>query len=173
MACRRSHQPQHRLACLSPSRSRCQYHQALFSPQPSPQLRDSLAGSWCRPPYHPVSTRSLHPRTHSRLPASVTQTFAHSAQPTASIADLQSRPGATVTEVTETLNRPHLEIADIIRAQGERFVARNRSWIRWAHQRAVQRLDHARQGDYLVKDDVSISKTSCRWSPRFNGDFID
>ena len=38
--------------------------------------------------------------------------------------------------------------------------------------RAVQRLYHSRQGDYLAKDDVSISKQVGVVS-RFNGNFID
>lgn len=42
------------------------------------------------------------------------------------------------------MNRPHLEIADIIRAQGERFVARNRSWIHWAHQKVLRAIVHCR-----------------------------
>jgi integrase/recombinase XerD len=75
-------QSQHRLARLSPSGSRCRYYQALFPSQPSPQLCNALAGSWCRSPHHPVFARPLHPRTHSRLPASGTQTFAYRAQPT-------------------------------------------------------------------------------------------
>ncbi len=42
------------------------------------------------------------------------------------------------------MNRPHLEIADIIRAQGERFLARNRSWIHWAHQKVLRAIVHCR-----------------------------
>jgi len=42
------------------------------------------------------------------------------------------------------MNRPHLEIADIIRAQGEPFVARNRSWIHWAHQKVLRAIVHCR-----------------------------
>jgi Putative transposase/Transposase zinc-binding domain len=42
------------------------------------------------------------------------------------------------------MNRPPLEIADIIRAQGERFLARNRSWIHWAHQKVLRAIVHCR-----------------------------
>jgi hypothetical protein len=38
--------------------------------------------------------------------------------------------------------------------------------------RAVQRLYHSRQGDYLAKDDVSISK-QVEVVSRSNGNFID
>jgi hypothetical protein len=38
--------------------------------------------------------------------------------------------------------------------------------------RALQRLYHSRQGDYLAKDDVPISKQVDVVS-RFNGNFID
>jgi Putative transposase/Transposase zinc-binding domain len=42
------------------------------------------------------------------------------------------------------MNRPHLEVADIIRAQGERFLASNRSWIHWAHQKVLRAIAHCR-----------------------------
>jgi hypothetical protein len=42
------------------------------------------------------------------------------------------------------MNRPQLEIADIVRAQGQRFVARNRSWIHWAHQKVLRAIVHCR-----------------------------
>jgi Putative transposase/Transposase zinc-binding domain len=42
------------------------------------------------------------------------------------------------------MNPPHLEVADIIRAQGERFLARNRAWIHWAHEKVLRAIAHCR-----------------------------
>ncbi|MFZ1052576.1 MAG: IS91 family transposase [Candidatus Sulfotelmatobacter sp.] len=42
------------------------------------------------------------------------------------------------------MNRPHLEVADIVRAQGERFLANNRSWIHWAHQKVLRAIANCR-----------------------------
>jgi len=42
------------------------------------------------------------------------------------------------------MNSPHLEVADIIRAQGERFLACNRSWIHWTHQKVLRAIAHCR-----------------------------
>jgi len=42
------------------------------------------------------------------------------------------------------MKRPHLEVADIVRAQGESFIANNGSWIHWAHQRVLRAIAHCR-----------------------------
>jgi hypothetical protein len=42
------------------------------------------------------------------------------------------------------MNRPHIEVADIVRAQGERFLANNRSWIHWAHQKVLRAIANCR-----------------------------
>ena len=46
--------------------------------------------------------------------------------------------------------RPTLEVADIIRAQGQSFIERSRSWMTWAHQdspwRATNRTAASRCG---------------------------
>jgi Putative transposase/Transposase zinc-binding domain len=42
------------------------------------------------------------------------------------------------------MNPPHLEVADIIRAQGEPFLARNRAWIHWAHEKVLRAIAHCR-----------------------------
>jgi predicted nucleic acid-binding Zn ribbon protein len=40
--------------------------------------------------------------------------------------------------------RPHLEVADIVRAQGEHFIANNRTWIHWVHQKVLRAIAHCR-----------------------------
>jgi hypothetical protein len=68
------------------------------------------------------------------------------------------------------MNRPPLEVADIIRAAGEAFIERNRHWLRWKHVkvlRAIQRCRTAALGGHL--DECTrcghrppISYNSCR-----------
>ena len=50
------------------------------------------------------------------------------------------------------MNRPTLEVADIIRAVGDRFVDRNRGWLQWLHIKVLHAIEHCRTaalGGYL------------------------
>lgn len=38
------------------------------------------------------------------------------------------------------MNRPPLEMADIVRAQGRRFIENNRPWLHWIHQKVLLAL---------------------------------
>ena len=42
------------------------------------------------------------------------------------------------------MSRPTLEVADIIRAQGKRFIENNRSWLRWPHLKVLQAIERCR-----------------------------
>jgi len=42
------------------------------------------------------------------------------------------------------MNRPPFEVADIIRAHGDSFVERNRSWLTWFHLRVLFAIEHCR-----------------------------
>ena len=42
------------------------------------------------------------------------------------------------------MNRPPFEVADIIRAHGNSFVERNRSWLTWFHLRILFAIEHCR-----------------------------
>jgi predicted Zn-ribbon and HTH transcriptional regulator len=42
------------------------------------------------------------------------------------------------------VNRPPFEVADIIRAHGNSFVDRNRSWLTWLHLRVLFAIEHCR-----------------------------
>jgi len=42
------------------------------------------------------------------------------------------------------MNRPPFEVADIIRAHGNSFVERNRSWLTWLHLRILFAIEHCR-----------------------------
>jgi len=68
------------------------------------------------------------------------------------------------------MNRPPLEVADIVRAAGEAFIERNRHWLRWKHVkvlRAIQRCRTTALGGHLDEcmrcgHRVPISYNSCR-----------
>jgi hypothetical protein len=42
------------------------------------------------------------------------------------------------------VNRPPFEVADIIRAQGDRFIEKNRSWLHWKHVKVLQAIARCR-----------------------------
>jgi hypothetical protein len=42
------------------------------------------------------------------------------------------------------VNRPSVEVADIIRAQGDRFIENNRSWLRWPHLKVLRAIARCR-----------------------------
>jgi putative transposase/transposase-like zinc-binding protein len=67
------------------------------------------------------------------------------------------------------MSRPTLEVADIIRAHGKRFIENNRSWLRWPHLkvlRAIERCRTAALGGHRDHCDrcghEAISFNSCR-----------
>jgi hypothetical protein len=68
------------------------------------------------------------------------------------------------------MNRPPLEVADIVRAAGEAFIERNCHWLRWKHVkvlRAIQRCRTAALGGHLDEcmrcgHRAPISYNSCR-----------
>jgi len=67
------------------------------------------------------------------------------------------------------MNRPPLEVADLVRAAGEAFIERNRSWIRWKHVKVLRAIAHCRTaalGGHLDEctrcGHRAISYNSCR-----------
>ena len=67
------------------------------------------------------------------------------------------------------MNRPPFEVADIIRAHGNRFVEKNRSWLTWFHLRVLFAIEHCRTavlGGHLDRccqcGHEATSFTSCR-----------
>ena len=67
------------------------------------------------------------------------------------------------------MSRPTLEVADIIRAQGKRFIENNRSWLRWPHLKVLQAIERCRTaalGGHRDRCDrcghEAISFNSCR-----------
>ena len=68
------------------------------------------------------------------------------------------------------MNRPPLEVADLIRSAGAAFIERNRQWIRWKHVkvlRAIARCRTAALGGHVDQctrcgHRATISYNSCR-----------
>ena len=63
------------------------------------------------------------------------------------------------------MNRPHLEVADIVRAHGELFIANNRSWIHWVHQKVLRAIATAVLQSWV---DISISAPVVAIAPSFS-----
>jgi hypothetical protein len=42
------------------------------------------------------------------------------------------------------MNRPPFEVADIIRAYGNSFIEKKRSWLTWLHLRVLFAIEHCR-----------------------------
>jgi Putative transposase/Transposase zinc-binding domain len=67
------------------------------------------------------------------------------------------------------VNRPPFEVADIIRAQGNRFIEKNRSWLHWRHVKVLHAIARCRTSalgghrDQCPRCDYqAISYNSCR-----------
>jgi len=67
------------------------------------------------------------------------------------------------------MNRPPFEVADIIRQYGNRFIAKNRSWLTWLHLRVLYAIEFCRTatlGGHLDRcsrcGHEAISYNSCR-----------
>lgn len=68
------------------------------------------------------------------------------------------------------MNRPPFEVADIIRAAGDRFVEGNRSWLRWMHIKVLNAIERCRTAALGGHKDrcarcgyaAAISYNSCR-----------
>ncbi len=68
------------------------------------------------------------------------------------------------------MNRPPFEVADIIRAVGDRFVERNRSWLQWIHVKVLNAIERCRTAALGGHKDrcsrcgyaAAISYNSCR-----------
>ena len=68
------------------------------------------------------------------------------------------------------MNRPPLEVADIVRYAGESFIERSRRWINWQHQKvllAITRCRTAALGGHRDRcadcgHTVAVSYNSCR-----------
>ena len=67
------------------------------------------------------------------------------------------------------MNRPPLEVADLIRSEGAAFLERNRQWIRWKHVKvllAIARCRTAARGGHVDEctrcgHRATISYNSC------------
>jgi Transposase zinc-binding domain len=66
------------------------------------------------------------------------------------------------------MNRPPLEVADIIRSQRESFLEQSRSWIGWQHRKVLDAIERCRTAALGAHRDrcsdcghVAISYNSC------------
>jgi hypothetical protein len=59
-------------------------------------------------------------------------------------ADYSTSVSVRLSKATETMTRPLLEVADIVRAQGNRFIQTSCRWIHWSHRKVLQTMARCR-----------------------------
>src|SRR5580700_2204762 len=74
-----------------------------------------------------------------------------------------------LSKATEKMTRPLLEVADIVRAQGNRFIQTSCRWIHWSHRKVLQAIARCRTAALGGHRDQcprygyrALSFTSCR-----------
>jgi integrase/recombinase XerD len=134
------------------------------SSYPAPLLCHSSARSRRRPAHHPDAARTSRPGGNDDLSASLPAASQRHRQSAGCTPDPRRRRADP-----QRMNRPPLEVADIVRCAGQSFVERSRKWICWQHQKvllAITRCRTAALGGH--RDQCSdcghsaISYNSCR-----------
>src|SRR5438132_9839882 len=152
-------------------RSEARWNQKTCVPaHAAPLLCHTPSGKWDRSVHHPDVAGTRGPGNHIRLPARLPPSFAGRRQSGGNYFDCQTRYGEAVQKESETMTRPAVEVADILRAQGSNFMDRYRNGIRFQQlkvMRAIVRCRTAALGGHIDKclqcgKDWGLSFNSCR-----------
>src|SRR5207253_1876164 len=92
-------------------------------------LRNSSSGKWDRPLHHPDVAGARGSGDYLRLLACIPPSFAGRRQSGGGPFDFQTRYGEAVQKESETMTRPAVEVADILRARDNAFIDRHQSRI--------------------------------------------
>src|SRR5260370_16812376 len=107
------------------------------------QLRHGFGGGRGRSTDSASTAGTRRPQAHFHLPSFVgapSQGRRHTArQPRA----IEPGPSETVPEAAQEMKPPPFEVADIIRAHGNSFIEKNRSWLTWLHLLVLFPIDHS------------------------------
>ena len=148
-------------ACGPTRRSNAQAHP---STHPAPLLCHSSAGSRRRPAHHSDATRPPRPGRDDDLSASLATASQRNRQSAG-----RSHAGHTRRTDAERMNRPPLEMADIVRFAGQSFLQRSQRWINWQHQKVLLAITRCRTAALGGHRDccsgcghTAISYNSCR-----------
>src|ERR1700676_1429322 len=120
------------------------YSEADLAPYIAPQLRNASTGSRRGSAHDPAFARAHRHQAHHGLPASLATSPARSGEPAGCACGLCSHTGEAFTEQASQVSRPPLEVADIIRARGNRFIENNRSWLHWKHVKVLHAIARCR-----------------------------
>ena len=126
LAGRCAHHGEDRLDCRGRGRETSWHQQACVSAHAPAQFRYSHAGSRRGSAHDPGAARSCQARAHNRLPALVPASSAGSSQSAGNHRGVQPDEVKRSRTRIRAMSRPTLEVADIIRAAGNRFSDSNR-----------------------------------------------
>jgi integrase/recombinase XerD len=145
------------------------HQEAHISPHAEAQFRHTYARSRSRSADHPGAARAFQARTLDRLSAPVATPPAGDSQSTGSDRSITDRRSKALQETDEAMSRPTLEVADIVRAVGNRFLEKYKSHFAWVHRKvldAIVRCRTAALGGHLDRcarcGHQAISFNSCR-----------
>src|ERR1035437_5572269 len=120
------------------------HYQARSSSSPAPQLCHAPAGRRRRPPQHPSAARSRGHPGHDHLSAPVPEAPASRCQSARRNPGLVFGHCARQGQASPAMSRPPVEVADIIRAWGDRFFESNWRWLHWSHVKALNAIERCR-----------------------------
>src|ERR1039458_623927 len=136
---------------------------------PAPQLRDPPARSRSGPAHHSGAARPCLARSHHRLSPPLPAAYGCGPQPARYSCDHSHCSEPQRREAQETMSRPTLEVADIIRTAGNRFWEKYGSHLAWPHRKvldAIVRCRTAALGGHLDQcvrcGHQAVSYNSCR-----------
>ena len=132
---------------------------------PASLLRHASAGSRGRLAHHPDAAGTSRSRRDDDLHAPLTSASQRNRQSTGC-----AHPDRTRRTDTQRIDRPPLEMADIVRWAGQSFIKRSSRWITWQHQKvllAITRCRTAALGGHRDRcsacgHTTAISYNSCR-----------
>src|SRR5258708_23680203 len=157
------------MARVSGGRAARGARQARHASHATAQLCHTFARSRSGPAHDSDSVRARQTRTHSGLPASFSASSADGDESAGKFASLQSRRRKALTKAAEEMTRPPFEVADIIRAEGQSFIDKNRSWLNGGHLKVLAAIERCRTAalgghrDQCAKCGYqAISYNSCR-----------
>src|SRR5205823_1881480 len=147
------------------------HQEARVAPHAASQLGHAPTGKWHRSTHDSDVDGSCRPASYEHLSAPVPPSLASGRESGGDPAGFQTRYGETIQKKKAgSVNRPAVEVADILRAQGDDYIDRHQDRIRFQQLKvmsAIVRCRTAALGGHIdtcpqCGGDRTISYNSCR-----------